>query len=275
MRTLNKSLPTSPPPRSQSVPPPEPLLQAFRSAALSVTNLYKTAAIDQNQARQAGYQDALDRLLAFLDKENLGLGDGEGWRVRQWATERLDGGGPNHGNSESEDERPDSDKKHSSPSPVAQPKSTSQTSQPRPLSRSTSPVRANDTGIHWSNSSTQPHNNLQSRPEAFTFRSEHQYPAEMDIQPIETPLNSSPEADSSLIQPSIRVEILSRSRNQTRHSSYPGRPNTRSATTLRSLGPGAGSKRRVASGDLNFFDFDTLGDGRDATGGSGKRSRLI
>ena len=87
MRSLNTSLPSSTP-RPQ---PPEQLLQQFKTAALSVTNLYKNAVYAESQARQAGYQEAIEDLLHFLDRENLGLTDGEGWRVRQWATERSDG----------------------------------------------------------------------------------------------------------------------------------------------------------------------------------------
>ena len=77
MRSLNTSLPRTSPRRNQQ--PPEELLSAFKAAALSVTNLYKNAASEQARSRAAGYQDALDDLLSFLDKENLGLGDGEGW----------------------------------------------------------------------------------------------------------------------------------------------------------------------------------------------------
>lgn len=87
MRSLNKSLPSA---RSNRPSPPEELLPAFRQAALSVTNLYKSAASYHDSIRQAGYQDAIDDLLKFLDKENLGLQDGEGWRIRQWATARYD-----------------------------------------------------------------------------------------------------------------------------------------------------------------------------------------
>ncbi|KKF94944.1 hypothetical protein CFO_g2723 [Ceratocystis platani] len=58
-----------------SVDSPEQLLDAFRAAALSVTKLYKTSASAQNKARLDGYQDCLEDLLAFLDRENIGLGD--------------------------------------------------------------------------------------------------------------------------------------------------------------------------------------------------------
>lgn len=68
---------------------PEQLLDVFRTAALSVTKLYKSSINAQAKARGEGYQDCLDDLLQFLDKENLGLGDGEGWKIRAWANERL------------------------------------------------------------------------------------------------------------------------------------------------------------------------------------------
>ena len=105
MRSLNTSLPRTSTRRRAAQPSGE-LLQAFKSAALSVTQLYKTAAADQEKARLAGYQDALDDLLSYLDQENIGVGDGEGWSVRKWATERLDSGlGASDGEADVEEER--------------------------------------------------------------------------------------------------------------------------------------------------------------------------
>lgn len=69
---------------------PEHLLDVFRTAALSVTKLYKSSITAQKKARAEGYQECLDDLLHFLDQENLGLNDGEGWKIRAWANERLD-----------------------------------------------------------------------------------------------------------------------------------------------------------------------------------------
>ncbi|UKZ52020.1 hypothetical protein TrVGV298_005787 [Trichoderma virens] len=83
---------------------PEQLLDVFKAAALSVTKLYKTSAKAEARARADGYQECLDDLLMFLDKENIGLDDGEGWRIRRWATERLDGRDAGHQSAESEDE---------------------------------------------------------------------------------------------------------------------------------------------------------------------------
>lgn len=92
MRSLNRSLPSSAPIQTRTAPP-EQILQAFKQAALSVTNLYKAAATDQEKARQTGYQDAIEDLLHFLDRENIGLQDGEGWRIREWATAQHSHGG--------------------------------------------------------------------------------------------------------------------------------------------------------------------------------------
>jgi hypothetical protein len=114
MRSLNTSLPAA---HSSRQLPPEQLLQAFKTAALSVTNLYKAAVTDQTNNRAAGYQDALDDLMRFLDHENLGLQDGEGWRVRQWVSERYDGTA-NQPQTD-EEERPDTEQRAQSAPPPA------------------------------------------------------------------------------------------------------------------------------------------------------------
>ena len=269
MKSLNKSLPTS------SIQPPEKLIQDFKAAALSVTNLYKTAAIDQAHARQAGYQDALDALLTFLDKENLGLGDGEGWRVRQWATERLDGSGQGQAGSDSDDERGDGEKPSGSPSPTIVHKSVPEPIRQQPLSRSSSPVRVEDARSPPLPLSILQQNTVSARSEAFSFRSPHPFPHDIEMQPTE--IIQQPELVSSnqnpTISPSVRVEVLPRGpRTPHRHNNHSNRHNTRSSNSLRALGNGAGSKRRIAFGD--FFDIGSLGDGKDGIGGSGKRSRL-
>ncbi len=140
MRSLNTSLPRSTPPPSKQQDPPEPLLTAFKAAALSVTNLYKSAAADQGRARAEGYQDALAELLSFLDKEDIGLSDGEGWKVRSWATERLDGRDSVSQNMESDDEL--SEKTDRGSSPVLQrSQSASRLSSTLNTTRTVSPVR--------------------------------------------------------------------------------------------------------------------------------------
>ncbi|MCJ1471454.1 hypothetical protein MMC13_000093 [Lambiella insularis] len=273
MRSLNKSLPSSPP-KHPSTPRPEQLLQAFKTAALSVTNLYKTAALDQKQARQMGYQDSLDELLTFLDKESLGLGDGEGWRVRQWATERLDGTPPAQAGSESDDDRVEAEKGNRSRSPVLQPKSAPDVTKPRPMSRSRSPARMESTTTPPLPVSLSQHTVAHSTPETFTFRAVPQLPQDIDMQSVDTTTHPEPTEDSpnAASSQSVRVEFLPRATRQHRHSSLASRHNTRSTTSIRPLGTGAGSKRRIAFGD--FFDIGNLGDGKDGGGGPGKRSRM-
>ena len=273
MRTLNKSLPQSPKPKT--IQPPEQLLQAFKTAALSVTNLYKTAVLDQSRARQSGYQVALDDLLSFLDKENLGLGDGEGWRVRQWATERLDGTPPAHTSSDSDDDRGEVEKQAESHSPHHQRKASPETSSVQPPSRSSSPTRAETVptpppiSLDSSSSSV-------TRPEIFTFRSSHPFPQDIDMQAETTPTSTSTHETSLPSQPSnttqsVRFEVIPRgSRTPHRHN-HPNRHNTRSTVSGKPLGSGAGSKRKIAFGD--FFDLGNLGDGKDGSGGAVKRGR--
>jgi len=287
MRSLNRSLPSSSP-KPKSIHPPEELLQSFKAAALSVTNLYKRAASDQTLARQAGYQDALDNLLTFLDKENLGLGDGEGWKVRQWATERLDGSPPVHANSDSDEERVEPEKRSDSLSPMIPSKSVPECSDLRSSSRPSSPARPEpvrtESAPQLPPLSDQQHFSFPPQTDAFTFRSSYPYTQEADMQPTDAPSDGSHSdhpgsISSSAHHPTVRVEFVPRnelstrnSRTLTRHGSHPSRHSTRLSASNRSLGTGAGSKRKSAFGE--FFDISSLGDSKDGSGGSGKRSRL-
>ncbi|KAK7952111.1 uncharacterized protein PG986_007839 [Apiospora aurea] len=83
---------------------PEQLMDAFKNAALSVTKLYKTSAAAQTKARSDGYQDCLEDLLAFLEKQNIGLADGEGRQIRLWVNERYEGRDSSSQPVDSEDE---------------------------------------------------------------------------------------------------------------------------------------------------------------------------
>ncbi|OXV07743.1 hypothetical protein Egran_04492 [Elaphomyces granulatus] len=290
MRSLNTSLPAS----STYQQPPEQLLQSFKAAALSVTNLYKSAVSDQGQARQAGYQDAIEDLLSFLDRENLGLGDGEGWKVRQWATERLDG--PNTAAGESDDERGDLDKRARSSSPVVVRKEHQQEPDPqRQPPRTTSSQRGEAGTEHQQpqgqpqqqNSSSAP---LQSqnqsssepglfpRPTVFTFTAAPQFPPplqDVEMPPADVPVaistlpsgGSSISATSALNPASVSVSVVPRSsraphrqNNTSRHSP---RSSTRDPSSL-------GSKRKLQFPD--FFDLSGLS-GRELFGGN-KRPRF-
>lgn len=279
MRSLNTSLPRSP--KQTTTQPPEQLLQAFKTAALSVTNLYKTAASNETRARQAGYQDALDDILSFLDKEKLGLGDGEGWQVRKWATERLDGSTTGIAGSESDDDRAETEKRARSSSPIVQDKSSHDTTlRSRQQKGSSSPIR-----VTSAPPIPQPPTSVPTpAPEIFSFRSSHAYPQDMDMAPPDPSPNSVSQHElqnmASIPVPAsaaVRVDVLPRGpkpphRNNNNHSI---RHNTRAASSLgrKSLGAGAGSKRRFDFTD--YFGLGDLGDGRDGLGGGGsKKGRL-
>lgn len=276
MRSLNTSLPRSVPALapSKQQDPPEPLLTAFKAAALSVTNLYKSAAVDQGRARAEGYQDALSDLLSFLDKENIGLSDGEGWRVRSWATERLDGRDSTSQNMESDDEQ--SEKTDRGSSPVLQ-RSQSATRIPSTLNptRTTSPARTESAPPPSSTPiNSDPTMDFVPPQATFTFRSSHPYPQDADI--LLSDLDSSdhtraPSQDSSTTShPSNNASGITISRTpRNRHSNHATRVNTRSTNTV---GRGAGQKRKINFGD--FFDIGNLGHGKDGFGGGGKRGRF-
>lgn len=277
MRSLNTSLPTSTP-RPQ---PPEQLLQAFKTAALSVTNLYKTAVADQAQARQAGYQEAIEDLLAFLDRENLGLTDGEGWKIRQWATERMDGTGA--AGSESDDERGDMEKQARSCSPGVMRKENQEHELPRQMSRSSSPPRLEPAVQPQPQPQPQQpmlqpqpqpasESNAFARPPVFTFTAGPPFPQpqeqDIDMQSSDNPtaMNATSPDDS---QPAVSVSVLPRnSRVQSRHNSV-SRHNARSST--RQSSSGLGSKRKFNLPD--FFDISGIENTRDIFGG-GKRGRF-
>lgn len=273
MRSLNTSLPTSRSRRSQA---PE-LLQAFKSAALSVTNLYKTAVTDQTNTRQLGYQDALDDLLSFLDRENLGLQDGEGWKIRQWATERFDGSDTIGHFLDSDEDRADAEKRAKSSSPVPQTRtshegldlrdhSSSDPTAPRPES-APPPTRKEES-----------HSPIMDRPPMFTFSAaqplpNHDIPMHtFDTSAGDLQSSSDPptEATASDVPAPVRVEIVNRgARMQNRHAS--SRHNTRS--TNRDMGFASGTKRKFHLPE--FFDISNVGNSRDGLNGGGKRGRHV
>ena len=254
MRSLNTSLPrSSPRPR-----PPEQLLQSFKSAALSVTNLYKNAVHEQTHARHMGYQEAVEDLLNFLDKENLGLGDGEGWQVRQWATERSDGMGTFASDEEDGEKRSVSpvrkDQTEASP-----PRREEQTSQPS----STSPTAAPPPPSNETNSIP--------RPTIFTFSAGPQFPQpqeqDVDMQASENHHHHHPSREHS----PVNISVLPRNPRHGGHrhnNSNHVRSNQRSS---RESSVGLSSKRKFNFPD--FFDLSGMGN-RDIFGG-GKRGRFI
>lgn len=272
MRSLNTSLPVA-----RSDGPPEQLLQAFRSAALSVTTLYKAAAAGQSTARQLGYQEALEDLLSFLDAKHLGLGDGEGWQVRQWATERLDLGNVGRSASapaESEDEKADNERaRSSSPPNQVEASGDDRADNGQQSLGSDNPVRqASSASVQSSLSdpSTSSFTFASSLPMPKTHDqemvgSEHGIPGGNQSRRTDTSATS---GSPSKTGPALRFEVVPRS-SRHRHGSGGVRAGSR---TVSALGGGAGHKRKLPLGE--FFDLAGLGGGRDGFGGGGKRGRF-
>lgn len=277
MRSLNTSLPGTSPPKNQAGEPPEELLQAFKAAALSVTKLYKTAAADQGRARSEGYQDALDDLLAFLDKENIGLSDGEGWRIRRWATERLDG--RDSVPTESDDEVAEKVDRGSSPvfqrsqSATRAPPST--TTKP---TRTTSPVRMESVPpVVFQPSNNEQTTNVVPPQGTFTFRSSQAYPQDpaTELSELELSDNGRTQNHDTPHGPNHTpgITLTRPSRTSHRHNNH----STRNSRTSNTIGRGAGQKRKINFGE--FFDIGNLGkDGFGGFGGGGppgpKRGRF-
>lgn len=231
------------------------LLDVFRAAAFSVTKLYKAAASAQAKARADGYQDCLDELLLYLDKQNLGVGDGEGWKIRQWATERLEGRDATPPTIESEDDAEKAETA-SSPEPI-------RTSPVPPPSTHHSDPRKETQHVRMDSAPPTVQDIVIDEPEiavptldTFDFRSAHPYPniANLDL------------SDSGTHEKS---QARSTTRHQrTRHVTGGGRSGARASTHL---GRGSGQKRKV-----NYKEFFGLGnDGleKDAFGGSSKKPR--
>ena len=262
MRSLNRSLPAAHPSRST---PPKHLLQAFKQAALSVTNLYKAAATEQDDSRQAGYQDALEDLLEFLDRENLGLQDGEGWRVRQWATEHYDGG-TNHQHGDSDGESSHSDQRHRTNSPV--PESSADCQSPAMETQSQEPSILVSHGVSKQQGAAQPQ-------AQFQFAAGSIVPAEnamqMETQPsMQVAEPPPPRAESA----PVRVGVISRGnrpapRQINRHSSK---------SVRRESSLNRGHKRKYPFPDLTDIFNVGLDNKLDASGegnSSSKRGRIV
>ena len=258
MRSLNSSLPTNSSPARTKSNPPEKLLQAFKAAALSVTNLYKTAASEQAQARAAGYQDALEDLLSYLDKDNIGLADrSEGQKVRQWAVERVNNNRLSGNQITDSDEDAEEEKRTRSTSPVLQ----------RKLSREDS-IRDASAAISVSPrpepalratvmQSSVPRRRAEHSPPVadFTFRSAPTINSTFDS-------NMDKPAEIAFIggqvphNPPLRVGVLPRLPRSARQNGHPNRIQSRSTGSATSIGTASGTKRRLPFGE--YFDLGSL-----------------
>ena len=246
------------------------LLDAFRAAALSVTKLYKTSTAYQARSRADGYQDCLDDLLAFLDKENIGVSDGEGWRIRKWATDHLEPRDAISPESDEEVEKVDTSSsspqlhRSSSLAPVPTGRTDPQMRESAPptiipaAARSTSPI-VEDVDI------------VVPSQDNFTFQSSIAYPshetymnlANLDLS--DSQAHSSPTSRQGATTATATTGTPSIVRNTRLRN---GRSTSR--TTINRV---AGQKRKVNLAEI--FDLGSLGhgNGKDVFGGGGKRSR--
>ncbi|KAF2824894.1 hypothetical protein CC86DRAFT_420256 [Ophiobolus disseminans] len=239
MRSLNTSLP-----RTRRQPD---VHQSFRTAALNVTNLYKSALADLDRARSDGYQEALDELLGFLDREKIGMCEGEGGRIRQWAAERLDGALPKQPTSDSDDDDVD-DKRARSSSPVME----------HNLVEAAHRADSAPPLVHMEATSADA--DTAALDHVFHFSAPQAYPS--------SNTNTTDSAVSDFTAAARRAFPNPR-RTSTRSSS---RTLQRSAAqNLFQLGNGAGQKRRLMH---DFFNVDTSNDRRDGSSGGGKRGRM-
>lgn len=238
--------------------PSEQLLDAFKAAALSVTKLYKSSAAAESKARQLGYQDCLDDLLSFLDRRKIGLDDGEGWEIRRWATERLDGRDSTSATAESDDEgervetlsSPDLGRS-GVPPPVAviHPEESVRMGSAPPT---VLPV-VEDSQV------------VVPTQDEFTFQSTHPYPQDTTSLNIGSLALSDSRSADSLPPHSTNTTPI------TRRTRYTG--NARSGARSSHLGRGGGQKRKLNFAEI--FDLGSLGYGKDVFGNGSKRSRHI
>jgi hypothetical protein len=266
MRSLDKSLPGTSPPKQQPQGS-EQLLQAFKSAALTVTQLYKTATDNQSRARTEGYQDALDELLTFLDKEDIGLSDGEGWKIRRWATERLDGRDNGASNMESDDE---AEKPERASSPILR-RSHSATYL---SARTASPIRTESAPPPSLPPPISEEEEAPMLPPAgdFTFRSSYAHPQDADMSSSDLESSDSRIFNASVIShPSHNTSSITISRPNRSASRHGSQSSRHSGRTSGTIGRGAGQKRKINLGE--FFDIGNLG-AKDGFSGGGKRGRF-
>ncbi|KAK4154159.1 hypothetical protein C8A00DRAFT_33050 [Chaetomidium leptoderma] len=238
------------------------LLDAFKAAALSVTKLYKTSAQAQAKSRADGYQDCLEDVLSFLDREHIGLQNGEGHRLRKWVTDRIEGRDATSPPLESDDEAEKSDAQALS-SPQMQRAVPTATQRPRDKDEiqardASAPPVLTTVPVPPPRPAVEEIDMAVPSQDTFNFHTSHPYPHDEALRLANLNLS-----DSQTISPS-----------NTRTTSRSGRNRNGRTGARTSLGRGAGHKRKVNLAEI--FDLGSLeyGNGRDMFGGGGKRGRF-
>ncbi|KAK3294992.1 uncharacterized protein B0H64DRAFT_402332 [Chaetomium fimeti] len=237
------------------------LLDAFKAAALSVTKLYKTSAQAQAKSRADGYHDCLEDLLSFLDKENIGIRNGEAHRVRKWVTDRMEGRDSTSPPLESDDEAERSDTQVlSSPQMQRGVPAAAQRLKDKEeaLTRDASAPPVLTTVPIPPSPVVEEVDVVVPSQDTFNFQTTHPYPHDEALRLANLNLSDAQTINASNARTTSRG---GRNRN--------GRTGTRTA-----LGRGAGQKRKVNLAEI--FDLGSLeyGNGRDMFGSGGKRSRF-
>lgn len=116
LTSLSSTLPNNPthghrnttPRSAQDDFPPALLMSAFKQAALSVTNLYKTANAEIESSRKLGYQECLEDLLNLLESGKIQQ-NSETTKIREWvlSKSRSGGSGPSQHNEQHTEESED------------------------------------------------------------------------------------------------------------------------------------------------------------------------
>jgi hypothetical protein len=233
------------------------LLDAFKAAALSVTKLYKISASAQEKSRIDGYHDCLGDLLAFLDKEGLGIADGEASRIRRWVSERMEGRDSVSQTLESDEETekpemasPQAHRSSSAPTPsVNRSEVQMKDPVPHPMAPPTPITTMGDTEI------------AVPSQDNFTFQSSVPYPQDAYMNLANLDLS-----DSQVHNPNANRTTTNAGTTRTTR----GRPPRTGPRA--SIGRGAGQKRKVNLAEI--FDLGSLGNGKDVFGSGNKRSRL-
>lgn len=199
--------------------------------------------------------------------------DGEGWRVRQWATERLTEDGVIAKAAGSDDGEETAQEDQRSTSPALQKRQPSVPLSSSEITEDTSPRR---TAMSEPPQTPLAPPSIQTYAvpsvDDFTFRSSYSYPSNhnrdtnqqpsMDIDPATTSSSTPASAES--------VRIISRP-VRSRHTNHNRQRGTGTSTLNLNLGAGAGNKRKLPYSD--FFDISgfTGFDGRDGKEGGGSR----
>lgn len=230
---------------------PEQLIDVFKAAALSVTKLYKSSVAAETRARSEGYQECLDDLLGFLDRDGHQLAGGLP-KLRRWIAERREGGDVTLPTSESEDEveKAETTPSNNSTSANASANNTTHTATSS-NQQSTRAASIDPAPVEIVSIPNEPPRFIVPSQESFTFGSDHQYPniATLDLSDGRS-----------------RAPMSHHSSRQSRNRSA-----TRNALRVSNqLGRGAGTKRRM---DFDDFFGDCFG-GKDTFGNGPKRRHM-